>query len=220
MNKPRLTLAATALALTLPLLQGCFPALVVGTAAGVMTAHDRRSTGTQADDETTEWRAARRIPENVKSYSHVNFTSYNRHVLITGEVPNDEAKAAVESEVRKIDGVREVYNELGVGPASSLGSRSNDSYIDSKVKARLVDTKQISANHVKVVTERGITHLMGIVNEREAKIAITVARTTDGVRKVVNLFEILPEQETRRIDNQTLGARKSEPARPAPVESR
>ncbi len=221
MRHARLTLAAATLITALPLLQGCFPAVIAtGAAVGVMSAHDRRSTGIQTDDETTEWKAAKAIPAQYEKTAHINFTSYNRHVLVTGEVPNDEAKAAVESEVRKIDGVREVYNELGVGPASSLGSRSNDSYIDSKVKARLVDTKQISANHIKVVTERGITHLMGIVNEREAKIAITVARTTDGVRKVVNLFEILPEQETRRIDNQTLGARKSEPAQPAPVESR
>lgn len=219
MNKTRLHLAALLLA-TLPLLQGCFPAVVAGGAAvGVMSAHDRRSTGTQTDDETTEWKASNQIPEQYRKLAHVNFTSYNRRVLITGEAPSDEAKAAIEAEVRKLDGVREVYNELGVGPASSLGSRSTDSYIDSKVKARLVDSNQLSANHIKVVTERAITHLMGIVNEREAKVAVSIARTTAGVRKVVNLLEVVGEDDTRRIDNQTLGARNPPPAS-APVENR
>lgn len=219
MQKAKLTLAAAALILALPMLQGCVPVIVGGAAAGVMSAHDRRSTGTQADDETTEWKAGQRVPDQYKTFSHINFTSYNRRVLITGEVPNEEAKAAIEAETRKLDGVREVYNELGIGPASSLGSRSTDSYIDSKVKARLVDSNQISANHIKVVTERAIVHLMGIVNAREAKVAVDVARTTSGVKKVVNVLEIVGDDDTRRLDDQTLGARERPPAS-APVENR
>ncbi len=219
MQKTKLTLAAAALILALPMLQGCVPVIVGGAAAGVMSAHDRRSTGTQADDETTEWKASNHVADQYKTFSHLNFTSYNRRVLITGEVPNEEAKAAIEAETRKLDGVREVYNELGVGPASSLGSRSTDSYIDSKVKARLVDSNQISANHIKVVTERAIVHLMGIVNAREAKVAVDVARTTSGVKKVVNVLEIIGDEDTRRLDNQTLGARTPPPAS-APVENR
>jgi osmotically-inducible protein OsmY len=219
MQKAKLTLAAAALIIALPMLQACVPVIVGGAAAGVMSAHDRRSTGTQTDDETTEWKAGQRVPDQYKTFSHINFTSYNRRVLITGEVPNEEAKAAVEAETRKLDGVREVYNELGVGPASSLGSRSTDSYIDSKVKARLVDSNQISANHIKVVTERAIVHLMGIVNAREAKVAVDVARTTSGVKKVVNVLEVVGDEDTRRLDNQTLGARTPPPAS-APVESR
>ena len=219
MQKVKLTLAAAALITLLPVLQGCVPVIVGGAAAGVMSAHDRRSTGTQADDETTEWKAAQRVPDQYKTFSHTNFTSYNRRVLITGEVPNEEAKAAIEAETRKLDGVREVYNELGIGPASSLGSRSTDSYIDSKVKARLVDSNQISANHIKVVTERAIVHLMGIVNAREAKVAVDVARTTSGVKKVVNVLEVVGDEDTRRLDDQTLGARTPPPAS-APVESR
>lgn len=221
MKKPRLTLAAATLAAVLPLLQGCFPAVVAGTAVGVISGLDRRSTGTQADDETTEWRAARRIPENVKSYSHVNFTSYNRRLLITGEVPNEDAKQTIGNEVRGLEGVREVYNELLVGPVASLTSRSNDSYVDSKVKARLVDSNQLSANHIKVVTERGVVHLMGLVNEREAKVAVAIARTTSGVGKVVNLLEVVSEEETRRLDDQGLrGGSRSTPPASAPVESR
>lgn len=219
MQKAKLTLAAAALITVLPLLQGCFPAIVGGAAVSVMSAHDRRSTGTQTDDETTEWKAKARIPAQYKEVSHINFTSYNRRLLITGEVPNEEAKATIENEARMIDGVREVYNELGIGPASSLGSRSTDSYIDSKVKARLVDSNQISANHVKVVTERAIVHLMGIVNEREAKVAVAVARTTAGVKKVVNVLEVVSDEDTRRIDSQTLGARNP-PPQTAPVEKR
>ncbi len=221
MKHAKLSLAAATLILALPLLQGCFPAVLGGAAAvGVMSVHDRRSTGTQTDDETTEWKAAGRIPEQYKAASHINFTSYNRRLLLTGEVPSAEAKSAIETAVREIEGVREVYNELGVGAASSLGSRSTDSYIDSKVKARLVDSNQISANHIKVVTERAITHIMGVVSEREAKVAIYITRTTAGVKKVVNLLEVVSDDEIRRLDEQALGARKPPPNTSAPVEQR
>lgn len=219
MPKLKLALATVALLAALPVLQGCVPAIVTGAAVGVMSAHDRRSTGTQTDDETIEWKAKARIPDQYKNFSNVNFTSYNRRLLITGEVPNTEAKAAIEAEARKVDGIREVYNELGIGPVTPLGSRSNDGFITSKLKARLVDSNQISANHIKVVTERGIAHLMGIVNEREAKVAVAVARTTSGVLKVVNIMEVLDEGETQRIDSQNLGARKA-PPQTAPVERR
>ena len=221
MQKAKLSLAALALIVTLPGLQGCVEVALLGTAAasGVMSAHDRRSTGTQTDDETTEWKANNHVPAQYKDTAHVNFTSFNRRLLITGEVPNEEAKSVIESEVRKIEGVKDVYNELGIGPATPLSSRSNDSFITSKVKARLVDSNQISANHIKVLTERGIVFLMGIVNEREAKVAIAVARTTAGVVKVVNVLEVVSDEETRRLDNQVLGARKTPPAS-APVESR
>lgn len=218
--KNRLGLSLILLALVVPTLQGCFPAVVAGAAVGVMSIHDRRTTGTQTDDETTEWRARGRIPEQYKVQSRVNFTSYNRRLLITGEVPNDEAKSIIEAEARKLDGVREVYNELVIAPASTLPQRSNDSFIDSKVKARLVDSNQISANHIKVVTERGATYLMGLVNEREAKVAISVARTTAGVRKVVNILEVLADEDIRRLDAQALGARQAPPNQAAPVEKR
>jgi len=221
MQKAKLSLAAIVMIAALPALQGCVEAALLGTAAAasVMSAHDRRSTGTQTDDETTEWKANQHVPEQYKNQAHANFTAFNRRVLITGEVPNEEAKSTIESEVRKLEGVREVYNELGIGPATPLGSRSNDSFITSKVKARLVDTNQLSANHIKVLSERGIVYLMGIVNEREAKVAVAVARTTAGVAKVVNVLEIVSEDETRRLDNQVLGSRTA-PPQSAPVETR
>lgn len=220
MQKFKLTLAAAALITALPLLQGCVPAVIGGAAAGVMSAYDRRSTGTQADDETTEWKAAQRIPEKFKAASHVNFTAYNRRVLITGEVPSEEAKSVVGEQTRQVAGVTEVFNELNIAPASGYGNRSNDSYITSKLKARLVDSNQLSANHIKVVTENGVSYLMGIVNEREAKVAVAIARTTDGVRKVVNVMEIVSEAETRRIDSSMVGGSRNSPPQTAPVESR
>lgn len=216
---PKLSLAALAFAVALPALQGCVPAIIVGgAAAGVMSVHDRRTAGTQTDDETSEWKASQRLPERVQNFSHINFTAYNRRILITGEVPSDEARATVEAETRRLDGVRDVINELTIGQVSSLGSRTGDSVITSKIKARLVDNNQISANHIKVVTERGTAYLMGIVNEREAKVAIQIARTTEGVRKVVNVMEIISENDTRRLDTQALGG--PTPQRPAPVENR
>ena len=221
MQKLKLSLAAATLIVALPMLQGCIPAVVAtGAAVGALSANDRRSTGTQTDDETTEWKAAQRIPQQFREGSHANFTSYNHRLLITGEVFSEDAKTAIGEQVRQIEGVREVYNELVVAPASSFGNRSNDSYIDSKVKARLVDSNQISANHIKVVTERSITYLMGIVSEREAKVAISVARTTDGVRKVVNVMEVLSDEDIRRIDATILGGSRTVPPQSAPVESR
>lgn len=221
MQKTKLTLAAATLAVALPMLQGCVPAMIGGAAAvGVMSASDRRSTGIQTDDETTEWKAAQRVPEKYKAFSHLNFTSYNRRVLITGEVPNEEAKTQIGEQVRQIEGVREVFNELNIAPASPLGNRTNDSYITSKLKARLVDSNQLSANHIKVVTENGVAYLMGIVNDREAKVAVAVARTTDGVRRVVTIMEVVSESDTRRIDTSAPGGARTAPPQTAPVETR
>lgn len=221
MQKFKLSLAAAALITALPLLQGCVPAVIAGgAAAGVMSAYDRRSTGVQTDDETTEWKAAQHVPEKYKAFSHLNFTSYNRRVLITGEVPNEEAKAAISEQTRQLEGVKEVFNEVNIASPSSFGNRSNDSYITSKLKARLVDSNQLSANHIKVVTENGVAYLMGIVNDREAKVAVAIARTTDGVRRVVNIMEVVTEGDTRRIDTSAVGSSRTPPPQTAPVETR
>lgn len=221
MHKFKLGLGAAALILALPMFQGCIPAVIAtGAAAGVMSAHDRRSTGTQTDDETTEWKAAQAVPEKYKALAHINYTAYNRRVLITGEVSSEEAKAIVGEQTGKLEGVREVFNELAIAPASALGNRSNDAYITSKLKARLVDSNQLSANHIKVVTEAGVAYLMGIVTEREAKVAVAIARTTDGVRKVVNVMEVVSDADVRRIDSSAPGGARTAPAQTAPVETR
>ncbi len=221
MQKFKLSLAAAALITVLPMLQGCVPAVIAtGAAVGVMTANDRRSAGVQTDDETSEWKAAQRVPEKFKAGSHLNFTSYNRRLLITGEVFTEEAKSIIGEEAGKVEGIKAVFNEIAVAPVSPLGNRSNDSYITSKLKARLVDSNQVSANHIKVVTENTVAYLMGIVTEQEAKVAVQIARTTDGVRKVVNLMEVLPDADIKRIDSTTPGGTRTPPPSTAPVETR
>lgn len=220
MRQKRLSLAVATLIIALPMLEACVPAVVVGGAAvGVMSAYDRRSTGVQADDESTEWKAAQRVPERFKSSSHLNFTAYNRRLLISGETPSEEAKVLIGEQAKMIEGVKEVFNEVAIAPASALGNRSNDGYITSKLKARLVDSNQLSANHIKVVTENTVAYLMGIVTEREAKIAVEIARRTDGVRKVVNIMEVLPDADIRRLDSISPGSRTPPPVA-APVETR
>ena len=221
MQKAKLSLATLALLLALPALHGCVEAALLGTAAasGVMSAHDRRSTGTQTDDETMEWKANNHVPAQYKDLAHANFTAFNRRLLITGEVPSEEARNVIGERVGRLEGVKEVFNETVVGAASSLSSRTNDSYVTSKVKARLVDEKTLSANHIKVVTEAGVVYLMGVLTEREGKVAVAVTRTTAGVRKVVNLTEVISDAEAKRL--QTLpSAGTAPPSQPAPVESR
>ena len=191
----------------LPLLSACVPAVIVaGAAVGVVSYHDRRSTGTQADDETTEWRARNRLPTIWRERGNVNFTAYNRRVLVSGEVPDERAKDEIGALAAALDGVQKVHNELRIGPVSTVGERADDVLLSSRIKARLLDQKVVSSNHVKPVSERGVVFLMGIVSEAEAQAAIDVVRTTAGVVKVVNLFEILPASDIRRLDNQAFGS--------------
>ena len=205
----------------LPLLTGCVPAVIVTEAAdGVMSAHDRRSTGVQADDEVAEWKGSNRLPARFAESAHANFTAYNRILLITGEVRDEETQRAIGEMAAGIEGIKKLHNELLVAPISSYSSRSNDAFLTSKFKTRLLESNQLSANHIKPVSENGTLFLLGIVNEREAKVAVAIARTTDGVRKVVNLLELIPEADTRRLDNALLGASRPPPNLAAPVEAR
>ena len=185
----RLLIAAFVIALV-PVLNGCVAAAIGGAAAGgYLVGEDRRTTPVMTDDEAIELRASNRINEKFPG-AHVNSTSYNKLVLLSGEVPNEAAKAEVERVVRGIDGVRGTYNELTVGPPSPLSARANDSYITSKVKARFLDGRRFNPIHVKVTTERGTVYLMGLVKRQEADDATELARTTTGVNRVVRLFEI------------------------------
>lgn len=200
MMKKRLLTGLLLGASLLPALQGCFPVVAAGVGTGVFAALDRRTVGTQTEDETIEWKASARQRENFGEKVHVNFTSYNRKVLLTGEAPSAEIKAEVERLTASVPNVQGVYNELTVAGASSFSARSNDTYITSKVKARFIDAAKFSANHVKVVTEAGTVFLLGLVTQREADAAIEVARTTSGVMKVVNLMEIISEAKARELD--------------------
>ena len=186
----RLLLAVFAIVLV-PLLNGCAAVALGGAAAagGYLVGEDRRSTAIMSEDERIELRAQNRINEKFPN-AHVNATSYNRLVLLSGEVPNDGAKTEIERIVRGVEGVRGTYNELTVGPPTPLSSRANDSYITSKVKTRFLDGRRFNPVHVKVTTENGTVYLMGLVKRQEANDATELARTTSGVHRVVRLFEI------------------------------
>lgn len=195
--------AVLVLLLSLPVLQGCFPVVATGVAVGVLTVTDRRTVGAQAEDEAIEWKVSARVRERFGDKVHVNITSYNRKVLLTGEASNEQAKVEIGEIATKVENVQGIFNEIQVAGISSLAARGTDSFVTSKVKARFIDANQFSPNHVKVVTEAQVVHLLGIVNENEARAAIYVARTTEGVRKVVNLLEVVSEAETRRMDRTT-----------------
>lgn len=175
----------------LPFMSGCAAVAIGGAAAtGVMLAEDRRTVGAVTEDQGIELKTASRIEEKVKD-AHINVTSYNRAVLLTGEVPSEAAKSDAERIARAVENVRSVFNELQVSGNASLQARTNDAVLTSKVKARFVDAGKFSPLHVKVVTENGVVYLLGMVKRQEAADATEIARTTGGVRKVVRVFEYL-----------------------------
>lgn len=192
-------LAVTALAAGL---SACAPIIVGGAVVGGMIAVDRRTAGTQVEDEGIELRAANRIRETLGDRAHVNVTSFNRQALLTGEVSSAQDRQKVEQIMAQVENTRSVVNDLAVMPPSSFSQRSNDTFITGKVRASLVDARDISANSFKVVTERNIVYLMGRVSQREAQRATEIARGVGGVSKVVRVFEIVSEEELRRIATQ------------------
>ncbi|AXA93337.1 BON domain-containing protein [Massilia sp. YMA4] len=179
-------------------LSGCVALVAGGAVAGTMAASDRRTFGAQTEDKAIAVKADVRIRNVVGDAGHVNVNSFNRKALVTGEVRDEAMKAAVEREVKGIEGVQSVVNELEIAGPASYTSRSNDALITTKVKASLVDAKDISANSFKVVTERGIVYLMGRVTQREANKATEIARGVDGVTKVVRVFEYITEEEWKQ----------------------
>lgn len=188
------------LAVLVPILTGCFGAAAVGVGAGALMFADRRQAETILTDEGIEIRASNRIGERFSDRVHVNVTSYNRTVLLTGEVPDDATRSQIDAIVAAVQNVKRLQNELQVGPVSSLTSRGKDSYITSNVKARFIDSQQFAANHVKVVTENGVVYLLGLVTQREADAAVQVARTSAEVKKVVRVLEIISDTEAKRLD--------------------
>lgn len=180
-------------------LQACAPLVVGGMVGGAMVATDRRTSGIQLEDENIEIKASGRIGQMLGDRTHVNVTSYNRQVLLTGEVPNEQDRAYVAKLVSEVENVRTVLNETVVAPKSSLGDRSSDALISAKVKAQMVDSKDIFANAYKIVTERGVVYLMGKVTQREADRATEIARQVGGVKKVVRSFEIVTEEDLKAL---------------------
>ncbi len=180
-------------------LSACAP-IMVGAAVGTgMVASDRRTSGAQLEDEAIELKSVNRIQENFGTRVRVNVTSYNRLVLLSGEVPSEADRQRVQQVVAGVDNVRSVVNELAVLDSPGLSQRTADVVLTGKVKAGLIDHKELSAQAFKVVTERGIVHLMGRVTRREADLATEIARTTSGVKSVVRIFEYISEAELRQL---------------------
>ena len=196
----RLTVAVLSLAAAAATLSACAPLAVGGAAlTGAMVVGDRRSSGAQLDDQGIELRASNRLRDQMGSRARISVTSFNRRVLLTGEVGNARDKELAETIVKQVDNVAVVNNELDVANSPTFTEKAEDSLLTGKVKAALLDTKQVSTNAFKVVSERGTVFLMGRVTQREADIATQVARTTRGAQRVVRVLEIISEEELARI---------------------
>ncbi|WP_293765925.1 BON domain-containing protein [uncultured Aquitalea sp.] len=173
-------------------LSACFPIVAGGAVGGAMVASERRTSGAYVDDQSIELKVADQIGKKLPS-AHVNVTSYNRTVLLTGEVPSEEAKQQAELTARGMPNVRRVYNYTSVGPASGLSQRSNDTWITSKVRTRMLDGKGFSPNDVKVVTEAGTVYVMGLLTRQEAESVTRIVSETAGVQRVVSVVEFVAE---------------------------
>ncbi len=207
-RKPLAVLALGAVLATS--LQACVPMVVGAAAVGTLAAVDRRTLGTQTDDRSIELRAEGRAKRVTGDRGRVAVTSYNRTVLLTGEVADDKMKADVEQQIATIDGIAAIENDLTVAPVSTIGARSGDLVVTSKVKAALLDTKDLYVNAFLVHTDRGVVYLMGRVTQREGKLAADVARNAAGnIKKVVKLFEYISENELQDLQS------KPAPAQPA-----
>jgi osmotically-inducible protein OsmY len=180
-------------------LQGCVAVVAAGAVGGAVATADRRTLGAQTEDKAIALKAETRMGEIVGDAGHVNVNSYNRKVLLTGEVKDEAMKRAVENEVRGISNVEGVMNELEIAGPSSYTSRSSDTVITGKVKLSLADKKTVSATSFKVVTERGTVYLMGLVTQREGNIAADVAQGVSGVMRVVKMFEYISEEDARSM---------------------
>lgn len=206
-------LAAIAMALALT---ACAPVMMGGVLGTAMIASDRRTTGIQVEDEGISQRSASAIKQNFGEKEHVNVTSYNRQVLITGEVSSDRVRAQVEQLIGKIENVRLVVNELGIGPATSLSERSADLVLVAKVKAAMIDTEDVFASVYKIVVERGTVYLMGRVTQREGNRATEVARGVGGVKRVVRVFEYISEEELNTLQPKKVPVDDSKPTPVSP----
>lgn len=195
----RLTLGAVLIASAIAG-SGCLPVAATGMAVGTLAALDRRTVGTQTSDTEIELRGGSRMPDAIKGSRGVAITSYNRRVLLTGQVPDATAKADAEAAMKQVPGVREVFNELETASRVTFSTTANDTAITARVKAGFVEQKVLSANAVKVVTENGVVYLMGLVTQREGPAYATVASRIPGVRRVVTLFEYITDEELARIN--------------------
>jgi len=176
-----------------PFLVGCVPMFAIGTATGTGTyiSEDRRTSGMFIEDEGIELKSSKRINQQFGDKVHINVTSYNRLVLLTGEAPTADIKSEIEKLIMGVDNVRKIYNEIAVANNTSLASRSNDTLLTSKVKTRFLTERKFQINHVKIVTENAIVYLVGMVTRQEGDDAARIASETSGVSKVVKVFEYI-----------------------------
>jgi osmotically-inducible protein OsmY len=185
----RLFMTLITLAVLAGNLAACVPVVAGGAAAGGLMAADRRTSGAYVDDQAIEIKTEKRISDKLGPRVHASVTSFNRNVLLTGEAYDENAKREAEAVAKEVESVRSVTNELAIGPTSTVSMRSGDAYLTSKVKARMVSENRFPANYVKVVTEDSVVYLMGMVTRQEAEDAVDIARNTEGVTKVVKVFE-------------------------------
>lgn len=202
MNRPtsrfasqRLALAGLVIALGAGSLSGCAPLMLGGAAASALVATDRRTSGTQVEDQGIQLKAGNRLRDTLGGRGHVNVNAYNRTVLLTGEVDSEADRVAAEQAAARVENVVKVVNQLMVGPASSLSTRSSDVLLAGKVRATLVDARDLMSNAFDIVVERGEVYLMGLVTEREANRAAELTASIPGVKKVVKVFEQITEEE-------------------------
>ena len=177
--------------LSLLTLTACAPLIIGGAVTAVALTEDRRTGGAFVDDETIENRALIKVKSRFGDQVHVNITSYNRHLLLSGEASSDTVKRGVEDEVSTVPGIKRIFNEMVVGPQAGVIAVSNDTRLTTIIKTRFLEANRVQANHVKVVTEAKVVFLMGIVKRTEADAATQLASTTSGVARVVRLFEYL-----------------------------
>ena len=178
----------------------CFPLAATGVAVGAMALVDRRTVGAQTDDQAIELKSFAKISEQVPKNGGITVTSYNRRVLITGQVLTTEDKQKAEKAMAGVDQVALVHNELNVSGRASLGVNASDTVITTKVKAAFIDAKDVQTNTTKIVTEQGVVYLMGLLTSGEANRAAQVASRVGGVQKVVTLVELLSEDDLKRIN--------------------
>lgn len=217
-NLKRLALSAAMVGILAGALSACVPLVLGGAAAGgALVATDRRTSGAQLEDEGIELRANARIRGSVGESTHVNVTSYNRQALITGEAPDEKQKQLVEQIVKGVENVNSVVNELAIGPASSFSRRSNDALISGRIKASILDSKDLFLNAFKVFTENGTVYLMGRVTQREADRVTSLARATPGVAKVVRVFEVISEADLARGATGSSAVQQPRPAVSVPA---
>lgn len=187
----RLARSVLAAAILASAVSACAPLMLGGAVTSVVVASDRRTSGAQLEDQGIELRSANRLRDVLGERGSVSVTSYNRQVLLTGQVPDETARARATEVVRGVPDVRTVFNELALSGVTSLTSQANDTTVTGNVKARLLRDERVPGTQIKVLTEAGVVYLMGLVTKAEADVATDIARTTSGVTKVVTLFETI-----------------------------